>query len=877
MNYSAWALEFTPNPMDGDSLYAQWSKDKTRLPTLLYQIEDFNDFADRIEAESLIRTYGIGGIVLQDGNHLDVKRWIEKNQALGSSPLLYITKMSSIFELPFDELDFPTKSIVECQRDTAKTHELGRIHATVLRSMGVALVQLPAFPRHYTSDDLQKVLSYLNGLKIGNVSFFFQDQLWQDFLDRSGLVSTDQISLLHVEGVASGGLLDKKSLKKYRKLTEDKRLVIDKVRQEELSLIQIERGVDLTVLSGHAKSQSLINSLLLENMLAKGYFKRSVKEYFGLLRFVQSQLRLPIEEQVLPVELRDDFEKSAITLVADDYQLIPIQHLQNRKLYTLSADNNIFQSRVDRYQSAQHFSLAILDLPTDSLVDVFPADALVLIDLTSIEDDEMFERIKSQCVALNRSRSLILFYGGNANFIKNRDELPALMWTVRSPKDHLGMMVEMAFGVHTIEGVLPGYFDKSAVNRGHTRNAIGRISYERERFSLVDTTCLNSIDTLVASAIRKGMIPGCQILMIKDGKVLYDKNFGYLTYDSITPVEWNHMYDIASVTKTVATVPALMDRMQEGSLSLASRLGDYLTAYRSTDKSELTVNDLLIHKSGLKSYIPFWRYAKYDADSATFLYKKRKRTHNYLSVDWSDSIQSWIGRSQYNSLSNEDGTYRYLYSDLGFMAMKDLVEEHCSCPLDQSIQEQVYGPMGMDHTSFNPLEKFQKNQIAPTERDRSFRSTLLQGVVHDKNAALLDGVSGHAGLFSNANDLAKYMQMMIQNGYYGGVQYFSDSLIKVFTSKNNEKDRRALGWDKPNRSVGNSSIYASDESYGHSGFTGTLVWADPKYNLIYIFLSNRIYPDPQNYKLIESNTRTKIHDLMYKSFLKLGDQPNDGS
>lgn len=357
--------------------------------------------------------------------------------------------------------------------------------------------------------------------------------------------------------------------------------------------------------------------------------------------------------------------------------------------------------------------------------------------------------------------------------------------------------------------------------------------------------------------------------MIKNGTVVYNKSFGYNTYDSLYRVDWDQLYDIASVTKTVATIPALIRLVDQHKLTTEGKLGNYLPLNATSDKGDLLVRDILMHQSGLKSYIPFWRKAS--SDTTHFLYKKRRyaasRKHTLVEVNWQDSISHWINRSAYNSLRNSDGTYRYLYSDLGFMVMKEMVEYQTNKTFDQYLDSMLYRPMAMDFTVFNPRLAYAKAAIAPTEMDKDLRKRLVQGEVHDRNAALLGGVSGHAGLFSNANDLAKYMQMMMMGGYYGGKQFFDRQTVNLFATKPPDSYRRALGWDKPNASAENTSQHASNLSFGHSGFTGTYVWADPKYRLVYIFLSNRIYPDAHNNKLGESNIRTKIHDLMYESFL----------
>ena len=358
--------------------------------------------------------------------------------------------------------------------------------------------------------------------------------------------------------------------------------------------------------------------------------------------------------------------------------------------------------------------------------------------------------------------------------------------------------------------------------------------------------------------------------MAKNGQVIYNKSFGYLTYDSLMAVENQTIYDIASITKVAATVPSIMFLNDWNKVSVSDSISHHISGYSGTDKEGLRIEDLLAHQSGLRSYYPFWRNAEKDPGGDDFRLKlPRRRRYKYksLSVNWGDSIQNWIISSKFNSLKENEGGYGYLYSDLGFMSLKYLSESKLNQSLDVFLAQNLYEPMGMNSTGFKPLCRWPLDIIAPTEEDVHLRNGLVWGKVHDRNAALLNGVSGHAGLFSNASDLGKYMQMHLQDGYYGGRNYFAKETIEKFTSKPEGSERRALGWDRPDVAVENASKYASEKAFGHSGFTGTIVWADPEYDLVYVFLSNRVYPDAGNNKLIQNNIRTRIHDIMYESFL----------
>lgn len=865
-----------PDPIEKDSLLTQWAKTKSTLPTLFYELVDFNDFSDRVEAESLIRMYGIGGVVVPNGNIEEVKQWITQNRIWRNEPIIHIASINQVFELPFQNLpSFPNQLSVTCYTDDNLAYQLAIVHANLLKQTGIGMIEIVDVPDYYSSHELRKVEMYLQGLTDADMPFYFGKSASKNLIQN---IARKELNgeLINVLEIDQDGVLSKKSLKKYRSNSKDERLVFDYVANSTATLQQIERGVGVTIVSKKDKPVNFINHLLSESVPSKAYYKRHVKAYFEIYHRIEKNINTPFKTIEVWSELRSSLELKDIVLTRDAKQLLPFNDLGAIEFVTISSDL-AFGRKVDKYKTARHLSPSLFELPFDSMLGVMPKEAIILVDLLSWDENDLNEVI-AKCDSLYKQIPVVLFLEGRIEELRKVNMDVPVFWNPNDSKKRMEVMVEMAFGGRGVSGALPGYLQEDQSRIGVATEANNRLIYADGFGSIVNQQVLNKIDVLIANAIEEEMMPGCQIMMVKDGQVVYDKSFGHLTYDSLQPVQWNHVYDIASVTKTVATVPALMQRMDNGTVKLDGYLGDYLTDIDTT-KAELTVDDILTHQSGLKSYIPFWRNAKYFSDSASFLYKKRKwrRKYSYHAINWSDSIQSWIAHSSYNSLSNGDGTYRYLYSDLGFMLMKDLVEENCQCAFDQSMDRLLYQPMGMNYTSFNPLDKIPKEQIAPTEEDKYFRSELLQGIVHDKNAALLGGVSGHAGLFSNANDLAKYMQMLLQGGYYGGVRYFSDSVVQVFTSKKNEQDRRAMGWDKPYASVGNASKYASEESFGHSGFTGTLVWADPKYDMVYIFLSNRIYPDPQNYKLIESNTRTKIHDLMYESFLSNKSESSPGS
>jgi beta-N-acetylhexosaminidase len=402
-----------------------------------------------------------------------------------------------------------------------------------------------------------------------------------------------------------------------------------------------------------------------------------------------------------------------------------------------------------------------------------------------------------------------------------------------------------------------------------------RLAYAMPEMQGMDSRTLEKIDDIVQEAIAIGATPGCQVLVVKGGSVVMEKGYGYYTYDSIMAVDTRTMYDLASVTKVAATTQAAMKLAEQGLIHPDSTLGAYLPELAGTNKEHLVLRDVLSHQSGLRAFYPFWRYTIDDAEQ-TLQYYKRYPDQTYSNTvaygmfageDLKDSLLSWTIDTKLRRRRNHYQEYDYKYSDLGFYLMQMVVERASGTTLDVYMDSLFYKPMGVGTMTYNPLCKFQLKRITPTERDVDFRHVLVWGTVHDQIAAMKGGVSGHAGLFSNAHDVAKMMQLQLQGGTYGGRRYLNPATVGAFTAYQSDESRRGLGWDKPEKrdEYNPASRYASHSSFGHLGFTGTMVWADPAFDLIYVFLSNRIYPDAGNTKLADYNIRKRIQDVVYES------------
>lgn len=447
----------------------------------------------------------------------------------------------------------------------------------------------------------------------------------------------------------------------------------------------------------------------------------------------------------------------------------------------------------------------------------------------------------------------------------------ALIYTLHSDI-YTYVIPQQLFGATEISGALPihgGGFAAFLNDPVAGKNILG---YAPPEMTGLDVLARERISSIVNEAILSGSTPGCQLAVAVDGAIVLDEAYGYLTYDSLVPVGNRTLFDVASVTKVAATLLAVMKLYEDGQLDLDQTLGHYLPTYQNSNKKDITIRAVLSHNAGLRPYVPFWQKTLSGDRMQVFYYENEldqqadNRSYGYRPTPvLMDSLKNWILQS---SLLKYDSVPPYSYSDIGFMILHQVVEEITQLPLDEYLEQEFYQAMGLDRVVFNPRNKgFDLFEIAPTEYDYYFRDELVWGEVHDRNAAVFGGVAGHAGLFSNAQSLVVILQALLQGGQYGGKQFLSPHTIDYFNQRYFANNRRALGWDKKDDAIGHVSGHSSDLSFGHTGFTGTVVWVDPSYDLIFVFLSNRIYPDSNNVKLIQKNIRTRIQDVVYEAIL----------
>lgn len=391
-----------------------------------------------------------------------------------------------------------------------------------------------------------------------------------------------------------------------------------------------------------------------------------------------------------------------------------------------------------------------------------------------------------------------------------------------------------------------------------------------------NTAALTQIDSVMNDAITRQAFPGAVILAVKNGRIVFEKAYGYTTYEQVHPMRTDMVFDMASVTKICATTLAVMKLYEEGKLDLNATLADYLPWVRGSDKAQLRIADVLLHQAGLKAWIPFFRET-IDTLSGIpkpgFFSNQRSDEYSIRVADGMYMRNSWVDTMYKRILESETGPLgKYVYSDNDFIFLGKIVEAISGKSLDAFTKEHFYVPLGLSSTGFQPLNHLPLNRIVPTEREKIFRRQQLHGDVHDPGAAMFGGVAGHAGLFSTAYEMAVIMQMLNNGGSLAGKTFFRPETVKLFTSYGAEGSRRGLGFDKPEKDNATRRepypcLSASPAAFGHTGYTGTGVWADPSHQLVFVFLSNRVYPEGgANTKILQLNVRGKVHELLYKTF-----------
>ncbi len=623
---------------------------------------------------------------------------------------------------------------------------------------------------------------------------------------------------------------------------------------------------------------SILDKAVLRILTAKSWL--AVEQNFKQISTQDLTKRLNADSNKV---LIDKLYRSAITIVKNDDSLLPIKNLSNLKIAAVNIGNGKpteFAKYLSYYAKIDNFYINKNARYNDFVKlrqKLLNYDLIIVGILNTNNFNTKTYGISENTVwflaRLAEQKNVILdiFASPYAlNKFPNLEKVKAIVVSYQDTKPAQRASAQIIFGGFPAQGHLPVSTKFCSSGIGITTSRI-RLNYVRPAELNLNKIYLQKIDSVIASAIDSGAFPGCQILAIKDTSVFFYKAYGYYTYAKRQKVTQQTIYDLASITKIAATTLALMKLYEEGKFDIKARLSKYLPELDTTNKAKIKIIDVLTHQARLYPWIPFYLH--------TYLPNTKTLNPKIYSAKPKPGYTTQVAKNLYILNSYRDTIFdeiysskllrrkHYRYSDLGFYMFKQVIERQTGEPFDKYVTEQFYKPLGAYTTRFNPLKYFPKSQIAPTEDDNFFRHQLVQGYVQDYGAAMLGGISGHAGLFSDANDLAKIFQMLLQQGYYGGKRYLEAKTIKLFTTKPFKKSHRALGFDSKSKGEKFSfaAPQASLQSYGHTGFTGTMVWVDPKYNFVYIFLSNRVYPSAKNFKINHLKVRTKVHELFYEA------------
>lgn len=733
-----------------------------------------------------------------------------------------------------------------------------------LSGMMIGHLDVPAFKTNGTPSSLSK--------NIGQV-------LLKDTLGFTGLTFTDGMAM---KGVSTQPDMSVKALLAGNDII--------------LGVINQEKEFDYVK---QAVSSGVISNELLEEKVKRILSYKYILNVHKFEPINTSTLKRKInssESQWVQNKIYDNI----VTLAKNDSSIIPIKELDKNKIASVAigtSSQTMFQTWMKRYADVHTFQApSLAEIPKVSK-SVEEFDILIV----SVHSAKMGDSPALQQLLKSKPKSILVLFDTPYTF----DKLKAS--TSNSTSVVVGYdNTELAqkSAAQAIFGGI-GFSGKLPVSAGDFKVSTGintektRLNYSQPEEVDIPSESLEHIENIALEGIRQKAYPGCYVMVIKDGVVIYDRGFGNFEYSQSNEVDFNSVYDLASITKTAATLPAFMKLYDEKKIKLQDNFGKYIPKTKGTNKANITMREALFHETGIVSFIPYYTSA-IDKDSYTGqLFGKKSQTHHaqyagawgrtdfkfvpsLVSNKKSDIFYKPVAKDLFASDKMHDkllqeiidtplGAKRYRYSCLNFMLIKEAIENITDTDLNSYLHSNFYDKLGATSTTFLPLTYISEDIIAPTEKDPFFRQQQLRGYVHDEGAALFGGISGNAGLFSNANDLAKLLQMWMNGGEYGGDRYLSAETVTLFTKTTSSNSRRGLGFDKPdlrNNNQSPASPLAPVTVYGHTGFTGTSHWSDPENNLIYIFLSNRVYPARTPNRLSTLKIRERIQDEIYKAINK---------
>ena len=743
----------------------------------------------------------------------------------------------------------PTINFDEKRIDSIELYPYRKLIKEGLSSVMVAHLNVPSLePREgYPSSLSQHIIT----------------DILKDRLKFEGLIFTDALNMKGASNFSTSGEIDLAAF-----LAGNDMLLISE--DVPLGISKLEEAYNTNVISEQRLAHSVKKILMSKYKLGLNNYKP-----IRLVHLVEDLNR--IQDYLLYEELAEN----AITVIKNNKEILPLRHLETKKIAYVQMgddDGSVFLEELKKYTKVHQIQAENLD----ELISKLQNYNTVIVGLHKSnanpwKDYKFTENELVWLYEIARTNTVILDVFARPYALmdlKSIENIESIVMSYQNSNVFQEKSAQLLFGAIDATGNLPvtsGKFFK--LGTGTHYNSILSLSYGLPESVGMSTEKLLKLDSIANIAIKGKMTPGIQLLVARKGKVIYNKNFGKHTFEGTEEVKSNDLYDVASLTKILATLPLLMELEEKGIVTLDTKLSKMIPEYSNSNKKNITIKQMLSHYARLKPWIPYYTATLDESKKPDPKYYRRKPSpmfnvevaeELYLRYDYPDTIQKIIEDSDLLPRLS------YRYSDLPYYILKKYIEDYYNKPLDELVQDHFYQSLGANNTTYNPSTLFSDSQIVPTEIDDYFRYQIVHGYVHDMGAAMEGGVGGHAGIFSNANDVAKIMQMYLQKGYYGGKRYFKTETIEKFNTcyfcdKNN---RRGVGFDKPQLGEeGPTCGCVSLTSFGHSGFTGTYAWADPEEEIVYVFLANRTYPNSSSNLLLKADIRTEIQRLIYEAII----------
>jgi beta-N-acetylhexosaminidase len=917
-----------------DSVFRTMSADE-KIGQLLMVRVAAGDEASAGRLFSNIKSYGVGGAIITQGGPLRVSGLVNKAQAASHVPMLFGIEAVRGVGFTLDSVQpLPPPLVLNALRNDSLIAASAQEVARQMKILQLHINFMPIANTDASSDPYPDKLLHFgtDRLRVARAAKFFVEAhdaqgimsvAQHDVRSKHGTTATELLyrgipdsALFHsyremisrgLKGIVTSGL-PYFYLERHRNLPPSaSQIFVSEHIKRSLGfngltftdipslqkVVSKPRGGETELLAFQVGNDMLIDPVNIPATVKK--IRKTLKKNLPLQQHLDSTVRKILSAKfnaglahMKPVDtdnlvrklnsreaslLRQRLNRESVTLVTNEGGEVPIRALAKRRFAVVSVGmdtENTFSHTLSKFAPFDKYSIRLPEDTLKLLGDLPHYDVVVLASFPLAQN-----LLPTVGPALQRltHHHLILAHFGDPSLLDSFHGFSAVIAGYTDDAIAQRSAAELIFGSIPARGRLPlTVSDKWREGAGASISTINRFSYGMPEEAGMDSRMLEQIDAVAREAIDSMATPGCHVLVARHGKVVYDRSFGWYTYDNKVPVSDETIYDLASVTKVTATLQAVMYLEEQKQIDVNKKVSVYLPELVSTNKKDITIKDMLTHQSGLLPFIPMWPQTIKDNTFDPYYYSATRSESYPLHVAGDlfvapyirDSAWHWAVQSRL--LDRAPRTpFAYRYSDMGSMVLHRMANKLLPEPMEKFLQQYFYEPLGAQTMGYLPLERFPISQIAPTEIDTTYRKTLIAGTVHDERAAMLGGVAGHAGLFGNATDLAKVCQMLLNGGNYGGIQFFKPETVHQFTAKQYENSRRGLGWDKPTGDWnGPTAVLASPLTFGHTGFTGTCIWIDPEFDLVFVFLSNRVWPDRNN-KLLNANIRPRIQEIIYRS------------